>query len=159
LAAEVQFRQRLARIEALVHVVPPVDRVAFAHPPAQPDGAPAGERREVNQSGVDVAQGDAPLVDLSDRGLHPPHGVTLFALHLRHFLGVLGRPVRLLALLDLRLQRGHAVAVGLELLEQRLHVGQPLVCLVNPEIARHRAGFSHYAGIGQPIGRPRHQYM
>src|SRR6185312_14130487 len=50
-------------------LVPPLD-VALAQPPAQPDLATAGERREVDQTRLDLAERDAQLVDPDDAGLH-----------------------------------------------------------------------------------------
>jgi hypothetical protein len=55
---------------------------------------------------------------------------------------VLGRAVRLLAALDLRLQPGNLVAVGLELLEERDNVSQPSVGLIDREISSHCRRFS-----------------
>ena len=55
--------------EPVAQLVPPLD-VAFAEPPAQPDLAAADERREVDEAGLDLAEGDAELVDPGDARLH-----------------------------------------------------------------------------------------
>lgn len=61
--------------------MPPGD-LALAELPAEPDGAPVGEGGEVHQAAADVAQGDAPGVDLAHRRLHAldrGHDVLLLA--------------------------------------------------------------------------------
>src|SRR5438309_8139772 len=44
--------------------------LVLAEPPAEPDLATTGERGEVDEPGLDLAQGDAELVDPGDAGLH-----------------------------------------------------------------------------------------
>src|SRR5258705_3593664 len=65
-----QVDQRLPPAEPVGELVPELD-VALAEPPAQPDLAPAGERREVDQAGLDLAEGDPQLVDPGHARLHP----------------------------------------------------------------------------------------
>jgi hypothetical protein len=53
------FLERRAAGEAGVDVVPPFEFVAFAHLPAQQDDPSVPERREVDQSALEVLQLDA----------------------------------------------------------------------------------------------------
>src|SRR5262245_42977096 len=133
-----QLGQWLARIEARVGFMPPLDPLALAETPTQPDGSAAGQRREVNQAAADVAQRDTPLVDLADRELHPVDDAEQFRLELGHLLGVLGAAIAFARAGELALDLGHSVAICPQLLEQRLDFAQQLVRLVEPEIPRHR---------------------
>jgi hypothetical protein len=49
--------------------MPPLD-VAFAQTPAQPDLPAAGQRREVDEAGLDLTERHAELVDPGHAGLH-----------------------------------------------------------------------------------------
>src|SRR5262249_37893505 len=65
-----ELRQRPAAGEPVRELVPELD-VALAQAPAEPDLTAARQRREVDQAGLDLAQGDPQLVDPDDTRLHP----------------------------------------------------------------------------------------
>ena len=64
-----QLDERPARPEPGVELVPE-GHVRLPELPAQPDLAPGGQGREVDEAALDVAQGDAERVDAGDRGRH-----------------------------------------------------------------------------------------
>ena len=100
-------------------------------------GRPLASAGKVDQPRADVAQRDAPLVDLAHAELHAVDDLAQLGFQLGQLLGVLAAAVRFAPALELTLDLGNPVAIGLQLLQQRPQLRELLIRLVDPEIARH----------------------
>src|SRR5688500_14349957 len=104
--------------------MPPVDAVTVAQAPAQPDGPAVRQSRKVDQPAADIAQCDAPDVDLGNAVLQVAHELAQLLLARGHLLGMLGAAVGLAFALKLGLNLGYPVAVVAQLLEHGSGVAQ-----------------------------------